>query len=281
MELLQIRKTEINVGLSKEYRLFQISDMHLSYCDELSSELDNSEHEHFHRQWDTLKYDFAKRGNEYCDERYDIEPTVLFELLCKYAIDIKADAMILSGDIMDRVTDSNLRYLDEIFKSLPMPVIYCLGNHCYMNENGEKCIIQYERLKKIISQPEYSSTDFGEFEIVSIDNNKPISKEQLNFLKRKINSAKRLILVMHKPMLLGEFGEALHEKIGDYFFMGKDSDTEETKELVKLVRDNDNRFIVALCGHIHFAREHKITENLMQITTSSGLIGAGREIIIK
>ena len=45
MELLQIKKTEINASLRKEYRFFQISDMHLSYCDENSSDLDKWEHE--------------------------------------------------------------------------------------------------------------------------------------------------------------------------------------------------------------------------------------------
>ena len=38
MDLLQISKTEINLGLSREYRFFQISDAHMSNLDKESSE---------------------------------------------------------------------------------------------------------------------------------------------------------------------------------------------------------------------------------------------------
>ena len=71
------------------------------------------------------------------------------------------------------------------------------------------------------------------------------------------------------------------DKIGEYFFIGIEKDTESTKEFVNLVKENSDHFIAVLCGHIHSAREYKITEDLMQISTSSGLIGACREIIIK
>ncbi len=280
MELLQIKKTEINLGLKKEYRFLQISDMHLAYCDSESSQIDINEHKRFHKQWDSLKFHFAKENNELCDERYSIEPNVLFEALCNYALDFKADALILSGDILDRVTESNIRYLKNTILNFPIPVIYCIGNHGYINENGEH-LNQYDRLKDIIPRPEYDSIDFEEFDLLTFDNNKPITDSQLEFLKEKIASNKKLLLVEHKPLLLGEFGERLFNEIGAYFFIGNENDTENTKEFVNLVKENSHRFIAVLCGHIHSAKEYKITENLMQITTSSGLIGACREIIIK
>ena len=280
MELLQIKKTELYVGLKKEYRFFQISDMHLSCLDENSSQKDINEHKHFHSQWDTLKVDFAKDNDEFCDERYNIEPTILFEALCNRAIEFKADALILSGDIMDRVTESNIRYLKSLFSKLQIPVIYCLGNHAYINEEGNR-LCQYDRLSQLIKSPELASYDFGEFELIAIDNNKPISENQLAFLKEKLESNKKLLLVEHKPLLLGEFGEKLLDKLGTYFFVGTENDADTTKKFVNLVEEHSDHFIAILCGHIHSAREYKITENLMQISTSSGLIGAGREIIIK
>ncbi len=280
MELLQIKRTEINIGLKKEYRFLQVSDMHLAYSDEKSSQIDACEHKRCRQQWEALKFHFAKENNEFCDERYNIEPYVLFEALCKHALEINADALILSGDMMDRVTDSSIRYLKSIISSLPIPVIYCLGNHCYSNENGEH-LNQYDRLKDIAPNPEFNSIDFGEFEFLTFDNNEQITNSQLEFLKEKIASNKKLLLVEHKPLLLGEFGEKLLDKIGEYFFIGTEKDEENTKEFVNLIRENSDRFIAVLCGHIHSAKEYKITENLMQISTSSGLIGACREIIIK
>ena len=81
--------------------------------------------------------------------------------------------------------------------------------------------------------------------------------------------------------MLGEFGKKLLYKLGAYFFIGTNKATDNTKEFVKLIKENSDHFIAVLCGHIHSAKEYKITDNLFQITTSSGLIGAGREIIIK
>ena len=58
-------------------------------------------------------------------------------------------------------------------------------------------------------------------------------------------------------------------------------DIEEAREFVELVRANDTHFIGVLAGHIHASVEYNITDNLKQYTTSSALIGYGREIIIK
>lgn len=280
MELLQIKKSEFNLALKKEYRFFQISDTHISYSDELSSSLDIEDKKRCDIQWNKMKIQFAKENDEFCDDRYNVDSIFLLETLFARAKEFEADAIILSGDIMDRVTDSNVRYLKNLFAKTDIPVIYCLGNHEHLNENHDK-INQYERLKNLTNVPEYSAVDYGDFELLTIDNNKPISKEQLNFLKEKITSNKRLLLVEHKPLLLGEFGEKLLDMIGEYFFIGLEKDDEITKEYVNLIKENDSHFIAVLCGHIHSAREYKITENLMQISTSSGLIGACREIIIK
>ena len=280
MELLQIKRSEFNLGLKKEYRFFQISDMHISYCDSLSSAIDINEKERCEKQWNSMKIQFANDNNEFYDERYNIDSTVLLEALLNHAKNFKANAIILSGDIMDRVTESSMRYLKSLFEKSEIPIIYCLGNHDYMNENGDN-VCQYERFKDFTQNPEYFSVDYDEFELLVIDNNKAISEKQLQFLKEKIASNKKLLLVEHKPLLLGEFGEKLLNKIGSYFFIGTEKDADTTKEYVNLVKENGNRFIAVLCGHIHSAKEYKITDNLMQITTSSGLIGAGREIIIK
>ncbi len=281
MGLLQIKRTELNLGLKREYRFFQISDLHLSFCDSESSLVDVNEHKRSSEGWKKLKLEFANQNDEFCDERYDVEANVLFEALCNYACDFNADALILSGDIMDRVTESNIRYLKRFFEKFPLPIIYCPGNHCSMNEYGEH-INQYDRIKDLFpSSPYFQAFDYEEFEIIAVDNNLPITDGQLNLLKEKILSDKKLLLIEHKPLLLGEFGEIMLEKIGSYFFMGTKNDDDNTMEFVNLVKENSHRFIAVLCGHIHSAKEYKITDNLMQISTSSGLIGAGREIIIK
>ena len=280
MELFQIKRTEFNLGLKKEYKFFQISDMHISYCDSESVDADIKEHNRCEERWLEQKKEFANDHNELCDDRYNMESTELFEALLDRAKEFNPDAIILSGDIMDRITDSNIRYLKNLFSKIEIPIIYCPGNHDYMDID-HNFINPYEIVKDFTNDPEFNIIDYGEFVLLAVDNNKSISKMQLELLKVQIASDKKLLLVEHKPLLLGEFGDKLLSNIGSYFFMGTSKDTDTTKEYVNLVKENSDRFIAVLCGHIHFAREYKITENLMQISTSSGLIGAGREIIIK
>lgn len=278
---LQIKDTEINAGLKKEYTFIQISDMHLSYIDSESSEEDKKDHVRYHKQWDSMKREFATKFNEYCDESYDVEPTVIFEMLCSYAESINPDALILSGDIIDRVTESSLRYLESVLSKIKIPVIACLGNHAMINVNGEH-FNQYDRVKRVVTNPEMDSFDFGEFEVLTFDNGRPdITKEQIEFLNGKLKEDKRYILVVHKPLNLGEFGEKLKGEVGSYFFMGTDNDTDLAKEFVGIIERNSDRFIAVLCGHIHTAKDFEIAENLRQISTSSGLIGAGRKITVR
>lgn len=278
---LQIKRTVLESGLDREYKFFQISDMHMACLNENSSELDRIDHARFLKQWNAQKRNFAKEFGEFCDERYDIEPHLIFEMLTKHAVDIKADALILSGDIIDRVTESNLSYMREFVAKYPLPIIYCLGNHGWINENGEH-LNQHERFAGIIKNPECDAFDIGEICVVTIDNGeKKITEKQIEFLKSKINENKKILLVVHAPLNIGAFGEAFSKRVSPYFLLGVTGDSPLAFELNRVVEENSDSFIAVLAGHVHCFYEEKINENLTQYTTSSGLIGAGREIIIK
>ena len=280
-DLLQIKKTEFNLGLEKEYRFLQISDMHMANIDEKSSDADIKDHKHFWSQWVPLKYEFAREANERCDQRYDIEPSMLFEKITSYALDIKADALILSGDIFDRITDSNIRYMTAFLKEFPLQVIYCPGNHDWINEFGEH-LNQYDRINPIVKNPDCDSFDFGEFEIVTIDNGtKQITQRQIDFLKEKLRNDKKILLVLHAPLYLGDSGEELKAQKSPYFLAGVDGDSPLTIEFNRIVEENDSKIIAILAGHIHAFHEGNVTDKLKQYTASSGLIGACREIILK
>ena len=279
--LLQIKKAEFVLGLKREYKFFQISDTHMANVDEKSSELDINDHTRAINGWKPLKYEMANNAKEFCDERYDIEPNILFEALTEYAKEINADAVIFSGDVFDRITDSNLRYMNRFLDSYPLPVIYCPGNHDWINETGEHLNL-YDRIKRIVKNPDCDSYDFGEFEVVTIDNGtKQISQHQIEFLKEKLNGEKKILLVLHAPLYMGESGKELREKMSPYFLLGVESDPENAHTFNRLIKDNDKKLIGILAGHIHAFHEGYVTESLKQFTASSGLIGAGREIILK
>lgn len=280
-ELVQISKTVIDLGLKREYKFFQISDAHMACIDENSSEADLAEYKRSHEQWDSLKIHYAERFGEFYDDRYQVEPYVLFEALTKYALEFGADALILSGDIMDRVSDSNIRYLKKFKDNYPIPVIYCPGNHARTDEYGVHRKM-YERFEGLMDNPEFDIIDYEDFEIVVVDNGtKEITRNQIDRLKVEIDKNKRILLLIHAPLKLGQFDKEVGKVVNHYFVMGSQYDSEEAREFVELVKNNDTHFIGVLAGHIHASVEYNITDNLKQYTTSSALIGYGREIVIK
>ena len=279
--LLQINRTEIDIGLQREYRFFQISDAHIAYVDENSSEVDIKDHERSCDGWYNTKREFATQFSELCDERYDVDAHLLFEALMEYAADFNPDAVILSGDIMDRVTESNIRYLKNYLSKYPKRVIYCLGNHATHDEYGTHRNM-YDRFNGLVKNPDFDVFDFGEFEIVTLDNgSKTVSDEQIKKLMAEIQKGKKILLVIHIPLRLGEFGDVMGKKISGYFLMGSLGDDESAFELNKIIEENSSSFIAVLAGHIHTSVEYDIAKNLRQYTTSSALIGYGRKIIIK
>ena len=66
-DLLQIKETVVDAGLKKEYKFFQISDMHMSYIDNDSSQTDIKEKERSIGQWTDMKREYAERFGEFCD----------------------------------------------------------------------------------------------------------------------------------------------------------------------------------------------------------------------
>lgn len=280
-DYLQISKTVIDIGLKKEYRFFQISDAHITIVDEESSDEDKTEYNRSINQWHEMKKSFAKQFGEFCDERYDGEPTVPFEKLMDYTKSNSFDSVIWSGDIIDRVTCSSIRYIKNVQEKSEAPIIYCPGNHESIYVDGTHTKL-YEMIEPIIKNPAFDKVDFGEFKVVTFDNaTKDITDEQLDLLSKELEEEKRILLVVHAPICIGEFGREAISKFGSYFVMGVEKDPPNTHKLIEIINNNIEKFICILAGHVHTNFEANVNENLKQITTSSALIGVGREIIIK
>ena len=280
MELLQLDRTVIKKGFSRPYRLFQLSDAHLACTDDHSTPEDTVLARELTAHWMTIKRDFAALYHEFCDERYDTDPCVLLKALMDHAAASGAEALLISGDLMERVTDSCIRYLRGVFDAYPLPILFCPGNHCYANAQGEKQNL-YSCLRTLIPDPEFQTLDMGEFRIIAVDDAmRAVSDRVLSLLRTALEDPRPILLMCHIPLRMGEYDRLIGDTLDPYFFLNGETDGENAAAFLHLVEENAHRFIAVLAGHVHGTLEHPIAPGLIQYTTSSALIGKGREIVI-
>ena len=77
---------------------------------------------------------------------------------------------------------------------------------------------------------------------------------------------------MHTPIKTEDTAEIFKE-VGDYYALNHNNQTKETKEFIELLKQNDDKIILVLAGHLHFKTVGHITNKLCQITASQNLTG--------
>ena len=280
MDLLQLQHTVLQAGFHREYTLFQLSDAHLVYADEASSPEDVRLYHDEVTRWYSIKRDFAAIYGEVCDERYDIEPCLLLQKLMDHAVHSGAQALLISGDVMETITESALRYLRNLFAAYPLPILFCPGNHCLEDAQDPENL--YPKLGTLIPDPEFQILDMEEFRIIAVDDSrKTVSDRVLHLLREALCDPRPILLMLHIPLKLGEFAQKAEDLLQDpYWLVDGETCGENAAALLQLVRENAHRFLAVLSGHVHGNIEGVIAPGLMQITTSSALIGQGRLIRI-
>lgn len=281
MDLLQLQHTFLQAGFHREYKLVQISDAHIVCIDADSTPEDVQLFHSTLTHWRSIKRDFAAIYGEFCDERYDIEPCLLLQKLMDHAVHSGAQALLISGDVMETITESALRYLRNLFAAYPLPILFCPGNHCLEDAQDPENL--YPKLGTLIPEPEFQTLDMGEFRIIAIDNaRKTVSDRVLHLLREALCDPRPILLMMHIPLKLGEFAKKADDLLKDpYWLVDGETCGENAAELLRLVRDNAHRFLAILAGHVHGNVEGAVAPGLMQYTASSALIGQGRTYLVK
>ena len=271
MSFIQENKIELNLSLKNEYKLIHISDVHAVTYKDTDSKEEIDEALKAEELWYRQRTWFAGRAKEHYDESHMIPSKDCLANLVNYINNEKPTAAILSGDIIDYYTKSNYELLVNSIKNINCPYVFCNGNH-------EPNIDKYEAITNSIIG--YSTLNFDEFKIVSLDNStKHISNETLNLVKKELEVDKPIIIVMHIPIST-KYNENEMKKFDPYFVIYENDTDETTKEFIDILVNNDNIKTI-LCGHTHGHLESYFAPNKLQCCASSGLIGLVNKITIK
>lgn len=250
-------------GIKKKV-IYHFSDLHLTENDEFSTEAE--------RKFATEKTEFWKRGREYFANTYN-EP---FEDLQKqsthnYFLRLlseaqKGDAFIMTGDILDFSGGANFRFAGNELQNVTCPYMYVCGNHENPNDFPETDT--FLAVKKPIQVLELDDVT-----VCGVDNSKgKITLEQIEEIKKLLLTEKPILLAMHIPIMT-EQNKSVLEKCEEYYRLNRKDASKEVYEFIDLIKQNADKFIAVLAGHLHFANNSEIAPKVTQYVVSQGLFG--------
>jgi len=270
---ISVLNYEFDLGIGKEYVLYQVSDTHINAgtsAGDLKEEAG----------WMTGRYTFAKSFGENYDEKVLFKSsTEGFKAIVDFINDEEPDAVCYTGDLMDYYSTANYDFINKEIAKTNAPYTYSLGNHetpanAYANMSGMNTL-------------DFTVIDMVDFEIVAINDSSKdangyyyFTSEQYELLKAETLKNKPIVLAIHVPILTTYNCNSRLEDCGAYYFIDEYACNEASAKIIDLIKNNDNIKLV-LTGHVHGGTCTEIAPNKYQITCSSGLIGIINKITIR
>ncbi|MDG0813801.1 metallophosphoesterase family protein [Cohnella rhizosphaerae] len=221
-----------------------------------------------------------------------------FDRALAYANDLQADAVVLTGDIVNGATAGNLSLLDKRLSSLRVPYLYTPGNHDWEYPGrswGEATRAeQYPKFEPLMAgDPSFQTLEIGGIQLVAVDNSTyQISEAQLAAFEQALSRGLPTLLFMHIPIYVPSLLPDVVRVWGSPIMMaaqGWDANLMkqwqvepagmETLAFYELLMDNpQGNLIGVFCGHVHFAHDDAFGRGSRQYVTAAGLDGGYRVI---
>lgn len=240
--------------------LYHFSDIHLAYTDPAEAGRQVMDYARWAAGWPG----FSRQYHEPWGKSQMKEPAAHLSSLLELAS--TGDAIVMTGDLCDKVNSTNLELLNQKLKAVNTPFMAVCGNHDMAHElpdgyafSGMKQPVQIMDLEDLI--------------LVGIDNSsRQITAEQNEQLRRLLSLGKPLLVIMHVPVMT-EGNREILQPCGDYFRLNHPEATEETLSFIELLKQNAAKIVAVLAGHLHFHNESEIAPGLQQFVTSQGVLG--------
>lgn len=112
----------------------------------------------------------------------------VFEETVKTMQKEEADVIIVAGDMIERKKNSYAAEIKDVSQKTDVPILWVKGNH-----DGKSF--------KIFSGGSNYYHDFDNWRIIVLDSNGGLSKKELSFLKKSLETDKNVVIAMHYPAL--------------------------------------------------------------------------------
>lgn len=263
-------------GLSAEYDLLFLTDMHMIVRDEQDS----------------------KEIQENAQSRFDmfenkekVPSADQWEAWITYANEQEVDGILLGGDIIDYPSLSNIDLLDQGLSRLRMPYLYNLGNHDwtypwdYMTENSREQYLPllYPYMK---GDTAIQIQDFGEFYVLAVDDcANQVNETVLPEYEKILKEGKPVIVLTHVPFWTDSVLKKANETWNSSVVIGGGNfggfyPNEASARFIELTTAKDSPVVAVLAGHVHFYDKDYIKgeKNVLQIVGDAGFHGSAVRI---
>lgn len=255
-------------GLSKEYTLAWVSDLHLISDHEAGEAMGDVHAEYL----DAIE----KRYDELPVTEDGVHAEELWPEIVKYLNYNKFDGVIFGGDIMDYCSNSNVAQIKEGLDALRMPYIYVRADHDYGTYYGGVFFTEAEarKLHQTIDKDESGNKfwDRNDFLVLGIDNStKDMPDYYLSMVAEVYTRGKPVIMATHVPYesqdddSLAELSMKVRNTI--YYWSDKSDrykPNDVTKQYLDLIYSEDTAVKQVLAGHLHAAWDGMISKQVPQ-----------------
>ncbi|MBQ4618037.1 MAG: metallophosphoesterase [Clostridia bacterium] len=257
------RDTLVIDGLQRSYRLFQLSDSHMSP----DSPLDTDEHRekaaHLREVW-------MQHGNGLSQEDN-------FRALTAYGRSLQCDRFLFAGDMTDFPSPGTASVAKTMFDEAGA-YLYTPGNH----EQAFRFPSYFEAIAN--GDPAFQVTELEELRLVAVDNAAHgVPDRVIEALTDVLYGDKPVILLQHTPLdcpTLRPFAEDYWQDV-TYFLFGLPGEGDNIDTYVRLLTKEKTQLKAVVAGHLHLSHVDTFENGVTQFVSAPCLAGYARVIDIQ
>ena len=254
-------------GVKGEHLFLHVTDSHIDVVDELSTPEERKKYDDQHEFWVKYRKFFAELSNFPCGPEQEIPMQEAFEKTLALAEEMKPEALLLTGDILDNMHPAGERYLPKRLAEYSGTVFATTGNH------EDPPIPGY-------LETGVQTLECDGFRIVSVDDSRlTVSDEDLAALKALCEEGIPIIVICHAPFLTAMSEDKVDKKnpFFAYFYITEQSEDANARAFIDLCATNDTIKAV-ICGHVHGYNKVEFAPGKPMIMGFHGL-GGGVDIV--
>ena len=260
--MLKLLETTVSLGLKKPLMVCQVTDLHLIHADERNS---------------TAQRDHAESRKKYFSNAHNEA-----EEIRAYLLEHKPDLLLLTGDILDFPTESNLDALRAFLSNLPFPYLYIPGNHDWTFPQSYQSDAQYENNLSRFGEWTGGTPDFQILEtegvaFIGVDDSRfdRVTEKQTEKLEAALASCRArgvpAVVCMHVPICSEALAPRAMSVWSAPVMVGQANADSATKRFCELTAAFASAVIA---GHVHFTNDGPLdNSDCMQYVT--GLSAGG------